>query len=416
MNIAILGCGVVGSGVARLILKSRERLFERFGVAVELKWILDRKSLSGTPLFSFQAHSFDTIVRDPDCDIVVEALGGTTAAYDYTKQALMAGKHVISSNKELVSTFGPELLNLAREHNCYYLYEAAVGGGIPLLRSLREDLAANEITQMVGILNGTSNFILQEMEEGELDFYEALAEAQQLGYAEQDPSADIGGKDTARKLAILCSRLFGTYLDPDRISVSGIEKISLAEIDFARRHKAKIKLLALMQKTAEEEVSVVTAAYLIPRHHPLFMVNGVYNALMVEGSEVGDCLYYGQGAGSEPTASSVLSDIIQVAIVPFRHGAAETWVEGAEGFYQPAAEQTLQAFLFPKTKKAIEALAGPAILAALKAVSSPSSESTVVRIGFTGKLTEKELYSVLTEAGITDEINLLRYMAKWDVG
>lgn len=413
MKIAILGCGVVGSGVAKLVIESRQRLMKRFGIEIDLKWILDRRSLSGTPLFSFQAESFEQIVTDAGCDVVVETIGGITAAYEYTKAALTAGKHVISSNKELVSTHGPELLRLAKQKHCYYLYEAAVGGGIPLLRSLREDLAANEISEMVGILNGTSNFILRQMEESEVDFDDALLEAQRLGYAEQNPSADILGHDTARKLAILCSRLFGEYLDPERITVSGIERISLAEINFAKRHKAKIKLLALMEHDGEK-AQVITSPYLLPGDHPLFMVNGVYNALMVKGSAVGDCLYYGQGAGSEPTASSVLSDMVQIATVPFREAASEIWGVHKPAFYQPRGEQQLQAFIFPKTVKAKAALRKIDVLKELRAINSPSSEPDIVRVGFAGRLTEESLASTLSSNGIEDEVSILRYMAKWD--
>ena len=407
MNVAILGCGVVGSAVASLLLRSEERMAVRFGKRPRLKWILHRRSLSGTPLFSFEAESIDTILGDPSCELVVETIGGVEAAYEYSKQVLLAGKHLVTSNKELVATHGVELLALAKANACHYFYEASVGGGTPLVRSLGEDLAGNEITAIHGILNGTSNFILQEMDRDQQDFRTALAMAQSLGYAEHDPTDDVDGLDTARKLAILVSRVRGEYVPWRSIAVEGIRRIGPEQIRYAKARGMKIKLLALMADTHDHGLDLRVAPYLVSPKHSLYNVDGVYNALAVQGSEIGDCLYYGPGAGGQATASSVLCDIIQVLIRPFAALSAEIW-RNNESIVATDGEHPVDAVLFASSERGRRILEQAKWPAAWGAELMQTEDGPVLSLSGASGVTEAELLRWQEENGLSEDLLVIR--------
>lgn len=313
IQIAILGFGVVGSGVAEVIHQNDRELSEKlFGEHINVKYILDRRSFPDHELGDRVTTDFDAILNDPEVLMIVETMGGSHPAYEFSKRALLAGKNVVTSNKEVVALFGTELLELAKENNVNYLFEASVGGGIPIIRPMWQCLAANKIESVVGILNGTTNFILTKMIEENMDFSDALRLAQSLGYAEADPSADIDGIDTCRKICILASLAFGCQIRPDEVFCEGISKITSDDISAAEKLGYSIKLLGRAVRT-EQGAYVITAPHLVPNDNMLAGINDVYNGITVCGNAVGDVLFYGRGAGKMPTASAVVADIVDIA-------------------------------------------------------------------------------------------------------
>ncbi|MDR0292903.1 MAG: homoserine dehydrogenase [Oscillospiraceae bacterium] len=308
-QVAILGYGIVGSGTAGVLRESAALIEARCGLTLGLKSILDIRQFPGDPFAGRFVSDFSAIETDSDVEIVVEAIGGTGAAYDFTKRALKAGKHVVTSNKELVAGHGAELLALARENRVNYLFEAAVGGGIPLIHPLTQCLTVNRICGISGILNGTSNYILTRMKENGFTFDEALLEAQKLGYAESDPTDDVMGSDTARKICILASLISGRQILPGRIRTEGIGGVTAEQLREAGGHGYAVKLLGRAQFCGPKPL-VYVAPHLIPKGHPLHSVDGVFNGVMLNGDIVGDVFFYGRGAGSRPTASAILSDIL----------------------------------------------------------------------------------------------------------
>ena len=313
IQIAILGFGVVGSGVAEVIRENDKELAEKLcGEHLNVKYILDRRSFPDHELADRVTMDFDSIVNDPEIVMIIETMGGSHPAYEFTKRAILAGKNVVTSNKEVVANFGTELLNLARENNVNYLFEASVGGGIPIIRPLWQCLAANRITKIAGILNGTTNFILTKMIEENTDFDTALQTAQKLGYAEANPSADVEGMDTCRKICILASLAFGYQIRPEEVPCEGITKITLEDAYAARELGYAIKLLGLAERT-EKGVYILTAPHLVPNDNLMSGVKDVYNAVTVCGNAVGDVLFYGRGAGKLPTASAVVADVVDIA-------------------------------------------------------------------------------------------------------
>lgn len=311
INIAVLGYGVVGSGVVELLNKNSERISERAGDRIAVKRILDIRDFSDSPYSSLFTKDCNDIFNDDSISIVVETIGILNIAYEYTKRALETGKSVVTSNKELVATYGPELLKLAYGNRVHYLFEASVGGGIPIIRPLEQCLAANEINSITGILNGTTNYILTQMKKEGKEFADALKEAQQKGYAEANPTADIEGHDTCRKIAILSSIAYNRFVDSRNIHTEGISNISAADIEYAEAIGSSIKLLAVSRRT-EEGVYIRVSPALISKHHPLANVEDVFNAILVNGDAVGDAMFYGRGAGKLPTASAVVADIIDI--------------------------------------------------------------------------------------------------------
>lgn len=309
---AILGYGTVGSGVAEVLEKNGEMVNKKAAQEIRLKYVLDLRDFPGDPIQEKVVHDFNTILEDEDVSIICETMGGVEPAYTFSKKALMKGKSVCTSNKELVANHGPELLRLARENNCNYLFEASVGGGIPIIRPLNYSLTAEEIDGITGILNGTTNYILTKMEKEGADFETVLKEAQEKGYAEKNPEADVEGYDACRKIAILSSLMTGKNVDYKDVYTEGITKITPADFCYAKALDQSIKLLALSRNTQDGCFAMV-APFMIPAEHPLRGVNDVYNAVYVHGNMLGNSMYYGRGAGKLPTASAVVSDVVDCA-------------------------------------------------------------------------------------------------------
>lgn len=333
-KVAILGYGVVGAGVGILCREQAETIRRNRGLSLEVKYVLDIRDFPGDPYEDKVTHDPEVIFNDPEVEMVVETIGGVSVAYDYTKRALTAGKHVITSNKELVSAHGLELLQLAAEHKVHYLFEAAVGGGIPLLVTLREHLASNDILEITGILNGTCNYILTQMAQNGQDFDSALTEAQDRGYAERDPSADVDGHDTARKLAILASMVSGEWIDPELISLTGIRNIGVRDIAVAKSLHAKIALLATLrsgERGSDRCMELRVAPTLLPLDDPIAAASDVFNAVLIKAYPVDDVMLYGRGAGSLPTASAVLGDMMEAADRPWTEEQAQLWEPMREG-------------------------------------------------------------------------------------
>lgn len=309
-KVAILGFGVVGSGVAEVLQKNGPHIDEKVHSPVELKYILDVRDFPDSPFAPYIIHDFAKIESDNEVDIVVETIGGTKIAKEFTERALRAGKSVVTSNKELVAEHGYELMRLAQVNGVSYLYEASVGGGIPIIRPLKQCLAANEITEICGILNGTTNYILTRMIRAGLPFRDALKEAQNNGYAEQDPTADIEGYDACRKICILASLAFGRHVYPAQVPAEGITGVTLADVAYAESCGRKIKLLGRAIRGADGKVRAFVAPHLVDGENPLAGVEDVFNAITVKGNAIGDVMFYGRGAGKLPTASAVVADVM----------------------------------------------------------------------------------------------------------
>ncbi len=312
MNVAILGFGVVGSGVAKVLKENGEHIKDNSNVTLKLTKILDIRDFEGNEFAPLMTKDFNDILNDDTIDIVCETMGGVNPAFEFVSKCLEKGKHVVSSNKELVATRGFELLEIAREKNVNFLFEASVGGGIPIIRPMSRCLAGNNITEVAGILNGTSNFILTKMIMDSMSFADALKLAQEKGYAEKDPTADVEGFDALRKICILASLSFGSHVYPNGIYTEGISKITLEDVAFAESYNSVIKLIARAKKEGEK-ISVAVTPSFIKNSSMLSGVNGVFNACLVRGDMTGDILMYGKGAGKEATASAVVGDIIDCA-------------------------------------------------------------------------------------------------------
>ncbi len=312
VNVGLLGCGTVGEGVVQLTRRRADRIADMTGLRPQIKHILVR-DIHKPRGVSFQAEKLTTnvneILDDPDVQVVVETIGGIEPARTFILEALRRGKHVVTANKDLIALHGSEILQVAEKHNVDVLYEAAVGGAIPLIGPLKENLTANEVTDLKGIINGTTNFILTKMTDTGADFEDALREAQQLGYAESDPSSDVDGLDAARKLVILATISFHTHVHLEEVSVTGIRSITARDVAYAAEIGAVIKLLAV-GSDRDGKISLRVTPTLIPKTHPLAHVSGSYNALFVRGDAAGDLMFFGRGAGSLPTASAVVGDII----------------------------------------------------------------------------------------------------------
>lgn len=310
MNIAVLGYGTVGSGVVEVLNKNQESIAKRAGEAVDVKYVLDLRDFPGDPIQEKIVHDYNVILNDDDVKIIVEVLGGTNPAYTFVKQALLAGKSVATSNKELVAKHGAELIAIAREKNINFMFEASVGGGIPIIRPLMNALTAEEIQEISGILNGTTNYMLTKMSQEGAAYDAVLKDAQDKGYAERNPEADVEGYDACRKIAILTSLAYGKQVDFEDIYTEGITKITDIDFKYAKAMGRSIKLLAT-SKMDHGKVYAYVAPAMIGSEHPLYSVNDVFNAVFVKGNMVGDTMFYGRGAGKLPTASAVVADIVE---------------------------------------------------------------------------------------------------------
>ena len=311
MKIAVMGYGTVGSGVVEVLRINKEKIAQRAGEPVEVKYILDLREFPGDPMEDAIIHDYQTIVDDREIGIVVETMGGVEPAYTVVKAMLEAGKHVATSNKNLVAAKGAELIRIARDHNVNFQFEASVGGGIPIIRPLNKCLTADEIEEITGILNGTTNYMLTKMADEGADFDEVLKDAQAKGYAEKDPTADIEGHDPCRKIAILTSLVCGRQVDFEDIHCEGITKITATDFKYAKVMNRSIKLLASSRKVGGS-YSCMVAPFLLDCEHPLCGVNGVFNGIFVHGNVLGDAMFYGSGAGKLPTASAVVVDIVDM--------------------------------------------------------------------------------------------------------
>ena len=311
-KIAILGFGTVGSGVYEVLCRNAAGVSRRAGEPVEVKYILDPKDFSAHPAANLFIKNFDTILEDPEIRVVVETIGGTRFAYPYVKACLESGRSVCTSNKEMVATYGAELLALAKAHNCAFLFEASVGGGTPIITPMHQCLAANVITEVEGIVNGTTNYMLTRMVDDGLSYEDALAEAQAKGFAEADPTADVDGFDAAAKIAILASIAFNSRVKLNDVYTEGIRNITQLDMDTADDMGYVIKLLALAHRTPEG-IDVRVHPTMLPKAHQMAQVNGVFNAIYVTGDAVGETMFFGEGAGAGPAAAAVMGDVLEVA-------------------------------------------------------------------------------------------------------
>ncbi len=313
-KVAIIGYGTVGSGTVELFMKNRESISRKVGKDCDIKYILDLRDFPDSPFADRMIKDFDTILNDDEVTVVAEVVGGTTFAYDYTKRLLEKGKSVVTSNKALVAEKGAELIKLAKEHKCNYLFEASVGGGIPILRPINKCLAGNEILSISGILNGTTNFILSKMIKEQMSFDDALKKAQELGYAEADPTADVEGEDACRKICILGSLAYGKHIYPEMVHCSGITRITLDDVEYADNAGYVIKLIGSVKKLEDGKLKAIVCPRFVPKSNLLASVDDVYNAISVVGDGVGNVMFYGQGAGKLPTASAVVGDMTVLAV------------------------------------------------------------------------------------------------------
>lgn len=312
INVAVLGYGTVGSGVVEVIEKNQDMVNKKAAEELNIKYILDLRDFPGDPYEDKIVHDVELILNDPEVGIICETMGGVEPAYTFSKRALLSGKSVCTSNKELVANHGPELIRLAKENQCNYLFEASVGGGIPIIRPLNYSLTAEKIEAITGILNGTTNYILTKMEQEGANFADVLKTAQEKGYAEKDPTADVEGYDACRKIAILSSLMLGKNVSYEDIYTEGITKITAEDFKYAKKLGRSIKLLAMSKEIGDKTLAMVSP-FMIDEEHPLHMVNGVFNAVFVRGNMLGDSMYYGRGAGKLPTASAVVSDVVDCA-------------------------------------------------------------------------------------------------------
>lgn len=400
---AVLGYGTVGSGVVEVLQTNRESIARRAGEEICVKYVLDLREFPGDPVEEILIHDYEVILQDPEVRIVVETMGGIDPAYDFTKRALQAGKSVCTSNKELVAQHGVELMRIAAEKNVNYMFEASCGGGIPIIRAMNEALTADVIDGVAGILNGTTNYILTKMSAEGSEFADALAEAQENGYAERNPEADVEGYDACRKIAILSSVAFGSHVDYTDVYTEGITKITAADIKYAAAMGKAIKLLAVSRKEGNAVFIRVTPALIGPGD-PLYAVNGVFNAILVHGNMLGDAMFYGSGAGSLPTASAVAADVVACAKNPDRNMAVPGTGEALE--IMPFGE-TESRFFVRISGEAADRLAG--IRTVFGEVEPVAAEDTEGEFGFlTGLLKEKDYEE--KAAGLDGILNRIRVM------
>lgn len=312
INVAVLGYGTVGSGVVEVINKNNEQVSQKAMDKVQVKYVLDLREFPGDPVGKMLVHDYKVILEDPEVDVICETMGGLNPAYEFSKEALKKGKSVCTSNKELVAKHGPELLQIARENHCNYLFEASVGGGIPIIRAIQECLTPEKIIKIQGILNGTTNYILTKMAAEGSNFEEVLKEAQEKGYAEKNPEADVEGHDACRKIAILSSLMTQKTVNYEDIYTEGITKITAKDFLYVNQMKKAVKLLAT-GINEDGKIYAMVAPFIVPNTHALYNVSGVFNAIFVEGNMLGETMYYGQGAGKLATASAVVADVIAAA-------------------------------------------------------------------------------------------------------
>ncbi len=396
IKIAVMGYGTIGSGVVEVLDINKNNIAKRAGKEIEVKYILDLRDFPGDPIQDKIVHDYKTIVEDPEVRIVVETMGGVEPAYTFVKAMLEAGKHVTTSNKALVAAKGAELIALAKEKNVNFMFEASVGGGIPIIRPLNSCLTADEIEEITGIVNGTTNYMLSKMTDEGVEFEAALKDAQAKGYAEKDPTADVEGYDSCRKIAILTSLVCGQQVDFEDIHTEGITKISAIDIRYAKAMGRSIKLLATSKKTKDGYAAMV-APYLLSAANPLFSVSDVYNAIFVHGNVLGDAMFYGSGAGKLPTASAVVADIVEMA----KHLEINIAVEWSSKKMQLSDYKELENQFFVRTSSAKED-----IEKAFQNVSYVELSDATGEVGFVTETMTEEDYE--KTAAALDVIQMIR--------
>ena len=327
VSVAIMGHGVVGSGVAEILLTHKQKLFSAIGEEIYIKKILDLREFPDSPIADRFTKDFEEIIKDLEIRVVVEVMGGLNPAYDFVKRCLKAGKSVVTSNKELVAAHGAELLAIAKEENTNFMFEASVGGGIPIIRPMNQCLVANNVHEVAGILNGTTNFILTKMIQEGMQFEEALKLAQELGFAERNPAADIEGHDACRKICILASLAYGKHVYPESVHTEGITEITLDDVNLAEAFGYVIKLIGKVKKLDDGKIDIMTAPMLVPFKSQLSNIDNEFNGIMVRGDCTGDVVFYGKGAGKLPTASAVVADIVDCC----KHLKARRFLFWADG-------------------------------------------------------------------------------------
>ena len=356
IQIAVLGYGTIGSGVAEVLKVNKESITKRVGDEISIKYILDLREFPGDPMEDKIVHDYAVIKNDPEIAIVVEAMGGVEPAYTFAKQALESGKHFATSNKALIAEKGAELIRIAKEKNVNCMFEASVGGGIPIIRPLNSCLTADVIEEVSGILNGTTNYMMTKMSSEGSEFEDVLKDAQQKGYAEADPTADIEGHDACRKIAILTSLVSGQQVDFEDIHCEGITKISATDIKYAKALGRSIKLLA-SSRLVDGKYCALVAPFMLPVEHPLYPVSDVFNAVFVHGNVLGDAMFYGSGAGKLPTASAVVADIVDIV----KHTGKHVWIDWEQEKLELADYKDAEYRFFVRTgadRNAVEAAFG----------------------------------------------------------
>ena len=404
INVAIMGHGVVGSGVAEILINHPDRIANKVKDTVNVKYILDLRDFDSLPYSDKFVKDFNLILNDPDVEIVVEVMGGCTFAYEYVKACLLAGKSVCTSNKELVAEKGAELVKIATEKNVNFLFEASVGGGIPVLRPMVQCLTANEILEITGILNGTTNYILTKMIEDNLSFDIALSNAQELGYAEKDPTADIEGFDACRKICILASLGFGKHVYPNQVKTKGITDITLEDVEYANQLGYVIKLIGKARKLDNGKVTASVAPSLVSRSNMLSGVTDVFNAIMVRGDEVGDVMFYGRGAGKFPTASAVVGDVIDCA----KHLGARKyvfWEDSKSDFITDSSDDITKLYVRCSTTDVKQLVSK--LVEVFGDISYIKNEATSEVVFLTENDIEKTLLNKINNLGNIDNIKIL---------
>lgn len=352
---AVMGYGVVGSGVVEVLMQHTESIARRTKEEIGIKYILDIRDFPDSPFREKFTKSFEDILNDDEVKVVAEVMGGVHPAYEFTRQLLESGKSVVTSNKELVATKGAELLKIAKEHNVNYLFEASVGGGVPIIRPLSQCLAANDVIEIAGILNGTTNFILTKMIRENMSFADALAMAQQLGYAERNPAADIEGHDASRKISILASLAYGKHVYPEYVHTDGITRITLEDVAYAASWGGVIKLIGQVKRLEDDTLDITVEPMLIEKSSQLANVDDVFNGILVRGDSTGDVVFYGKGAGKLPTASAVVADIID-CVKHLKKRKYFDWADGDASLVKPYEETSFPVYLRLKTDISKQAL------------------------------------------------------------
>lgn len=348
VQIAVMGYGVVGSGVVEVLTTHEEHIAMRAREEIDIKYILDLREFPDSPLADRFTKSFDDIVNDPEVRVVVEVMGGLHPAFEYTMRCMKAGKSVVTSNKELVATKGAELLRVAQENNVNFFFEASVGGGIPIIRPISQCLAANDVIEIAGILNGTTNFILTKMIRESMNFQDALSLAQELGYAERNPAADVEGPDACRKICILASLAFGRHVYPEQVHTEGITNISLADVEYAEQWGGVVKLIGRVKQMESGKLQIIVCPMFIPRDSQLANVDDVFNGIMVRGDSTGDVVFYGKGAGKLPTASAVVADVID-CVKHFKARKYLYWSEGSSDYVENYLDDKVSMYVRART-------------------------------------------------------------------